>query len=135
MAPLIVATVLAGTLMPCPVGFSPSAIRPDRSHLLPLQVTQPNDPVVDGVVLGALAGAGTAAGFTAWAFASCDAGCEAPSPGPTYALAAGIGAATGAVIGWLLDRLHKPRTSSARGISVAPLLTRERKALAVAASF
>ena len=87
------------------------------------------DPTWDGAVIGALAGAGAKAGVVAVGYAHCDAGCEAPSQGPMFAIAMGMGAAGGAGVGWIVDKLHRPKGRSP--VAVAIRADREARAVRV----
>lgn len=89
-----------------------------------------SDPVGDGVIIGALVGAGVAAVWMTIAYANCDDSCDAPARGPMYLAAMSMSAGVGAVAGWVVDRLHK-----GKGPVVAPIVTTDRKGVALSMRF
>jgi hypothetical protein len=89
-----------------------------------------NDPAVDGAIIGALVGAGVAAAWMTIAYANCDDSCDAPARGPMYLAAMSMSAGVGAVAGWVVDKLHK-----GKGPVVAPVVTKDRKGLALSMRF
>jgi hypothetical protein len=115
--------------------LTPSGRRELLNGSRTLQAPPPrvDDSVGDGITIGALAGAGIAAGLMAWAYAQCDGSCDAPARGPMFLSAMSMGAGVGAVTGWVIDKLHKGKGPA--GPVVAPIVTKDRKGLALSMRF